>query len=256
MKANLLLKNVLNPITVIRRTMLALVMVLTTSLAFSQTTLWDIIADSPDHNTLEAALIAAQLDGTLRSHSVTLTVFAPTDDAFAALPEGTVEALLADPFGALTDILKYHVVDGKALSTDLSDGQMITTLNGDSVAVKILDGSVYIDKALVTGPDLLAANGVVHVIDAVLLPVNTVWDIIMASPAHNTLEAAVKAAGLDGALSGDGPFTVFAPTDDAFAALPEGTIEALLADIPLLTRSSPITWWVPKHCLLTYQMVR
>ena len=65
--------------------MLALVMVLTTSLAFSQTTLWDIIADSPDHTTLEAALIAAQLDGTLRSHSVTFTVFAPTDDAFDAL---------------------------------------------------------------------------------------------------------------------------------------------------------------------------
>ena len=230
MKANLLLKNVQNPITEIRRTMLALVMVLITSMAFSQTTLWDIIANSPDHNTLEAAVIAAELDGTLRSHSVTLTVFAPTDDAFAALPEGTVEALLEDPTGALTDILLYHVVDGKALSTDLSDGQMITTLNGDSVTVKIMDGSVYIDDAMVTGPDLEAANGVLHVVDAVLIPENTVWDIIVASPSHSTLEAAVKAAELDGALSGEGPFTVFAPTDDAFAALPEGTVEALLAD--------------------------
>ena len=229
MKANLLLKNVLNPITVIRRTILALVMVLTSAMVFSQTTVVDIIVDSPNHNTLEAAVIAAELADDL-SGDGPFTVFAPTDDAFAALPEGTVEALLEDPTGALAQILLYHVVGAKALSTDLSDGQMITTLNGDSVTVKIMDGSVYIDDAMVTVADLEADNGVVHVIDAVILPMYTVLDIIVASPAHNTLEAAVIAAELDGALAGEGPFTVFAPTDDAFAALPEGTVEALLED--------------------------
>ncbi len=117
------------------------------------------------------------------------------------LPEGTVDALLEDPTGALAQILLYHVVGAKALSTDLSDGQMITTLNGDSVTVKIMDGKVYIDNAMVTLADLEADNGVVHVIDAVLLPAYTVLDIIVASPDHNTLEAAVFAAGLaDGAL--------------------------------------------------------
>ncbi len=184
-------------------------------------TVLDIIVASPDHNTLEAAVFAAELDGAL-SGDGPFTVFAPTDDAFAALPEGTVDALLEDPTGALAQILLYHVVGAKALSTDLSDGQMITTLNGDSVTVKIMDGKVYIDNAMVTLADLEADNGVVHVIDAVLLPAYTVLDIIVASPDHNTLEAAVFAAGLDGALSGDGPFTVFAPTDDAFAALARG----------------------------------
>ncbi len=122
---------------------------------------------SPDHNTLEAAVIAAELDDDLSGEGP-FTVFAPTDDAFAALPEGTVDALLEDPTGALAQILLYHVVGAKALSTDLSDGQMITTLNGDSVTVKIMDGNVYIDNAMVTVADLEADNGVVHVIDAVI----------------------------------------------------------------------------------------
>ena len=87
-------------------------------------TVVDIIVNSPDHNTLETAVIAADLAGTL-SGDGPFTVFAPTDDAFAALPTGTVEALLEDPSGQLTDILLYHAVAGTALSTDLSDGQMI-----------------------------------------------------------------------------------------------------------------------------------
>ncbi len=135
-------------------------------------TVLDIIVASPDHNTLEAAVIAAELDGALAGEGP-FTVFAPTDDAFAALPEGTVEALLEDPTGALAQILLYHVVGAKALSTDLSDGQMITTLEGTDVTVKIMDGKVYINEAMVTVADLEADNGVVHVIDAVLLPATT-----------------------------------------------------------------------------------
>ncbi len=190
----------------------------------------DIIVNSANHNTLEAAVKAAGLVGTL-SGDGPFTVFAPTDDAFAALPAGTIDALLADPSGALTDILLYHVIGAKVMSTDLSDGQMTETLLGKDVKVTINNDGVFINDAKVTVADIQADNGVVHVINAVLTPPsNTVADIIVNSENHNTLEAAVKAAGLVGTLSGDGPFTVFAPTDDAFAALPAGTIDALLAD--------------------------
>jgi hypothetical protein len=101
------------------------------------------------------------------------TVFAPTDAAFAALPEGTLETLLADPSGMLTDILLYHVVGGKAMSSDLSDGQMITTVLGKDIKVMLTDSGVYINNAKVIVADIEAENGVVHVIDAVLIPTTT-----------------------------------------------------------------------------------
>ena len=197
-------------------------------------TVVDIIVNSEVHNTLEAAVLAAGLEGVLAGEGP-FTVFAPTDAAFAALPAGTVEALLAD-IPTLTAILTYHVVGAAAFSGDLSDGQVIATLNGADVTVS-LDGGVFINDAQVILADIAASNGVVHVIDAVLLPPApiTVLDIIVNSEVHNTLEVAVLAAGLDDELSGDGPFTVFAPTDAAFAALPAGTIEALLADAGALT---------------------
>ena len=199
-------------------------------MAFSQNTVVDVIVNSPDHNTLEAAVIAADLAGTL-SGDGPFTVFAPTDAAFAALPDGTVEALLDDPMGALTQILLYHVVGAEVLSSDLSDGMTATTINGKDVIVTINTDGVFINDAQVTVADIPADNGVVHVIDAVLLPpAVTVVDIVANSPDHNTLEASVIAADLAGTLSGDGPFTVFAPTDAAFDALPDGTVEALLDD--------------------------
>ena len=204
------------------------------SIAVNAQTVVDVIVASPEHNTLEAAVIAADLQGTL-SGPGPFTVFAPTDAAFAALPAGTVDALLAD-IPLLTDILTYHAVAASALSTSLSNGQMITTIQGQKVTVTINNGNVFINNAIVTLADIPATNGVVHVIDAVLLPpAGTVVDIIVDSPNHTTLEAAVIAAGLDGTLSGTGPFTIFAPTDAAFAALPAGTVQALLGDIPALT---------------------
>ena len=196
-------------------------------------TVVDVIVNSADHNTLEAAVIAAELDDDL-SGAGPFTVFAPTDAAFNMLPAGTVDALLLDPTGDLANILLYHVVSGTALSTDLSDGQMIATLLGPDVTVSIMGGTVMINGATVTVANVAATNGVVHVIDMVLLPPAaqpaTVVDIIVDSPVHTTLEAAVIAAELADDLSGAGPFTVFAPTDDAFAALPAGVVDALLLD--------------------------
>ncbi|MGE0021297.1 MAG: fasciclin domain-containing protein [Draconibacterium sp.] len=205
-------------------------------MAPNNTTVVDIVVNSENHNTLEAAVVAAGLVETLKGEGP-FTVFAPTDAAFAALPAGTVEALLAD-IPALTDILTYHVIGTKALSSSLNNGQKILTVQGQAVTVTINNDGVFINNAKVTVADLEADNGVVHVIDAVLLPSAipaTVVDIVVNSENHNTLEAAVVAAGLVETLKGEGPFTVFAPTDAAFAALPAGTVEALLADIPALT---------------------
>lgn len=194
----------------------------------------DIVIDSDEHNTLEEAVIAADLAGTL-SEPGPFTLFAPTDAAFAALPAGTVAALL-DDIPALRDILLYHALSGEVKSSDLSDGMLATTINGKDVTVILNTNGVFINNARVTMADIQASNGVVHVIDAVLLPpTNTVVDVIANSPDHNSLEAAVLAADLAETLSGEGPFTLFAPTDAAFEALPAGTVDALMADIPALT---------------------
>jgi len=169
MKTNYSLKNVLNPVVASRGTIMAIMMALVSSLTFAQTTVVDVIVGSPDHTTLEAAVIAAELADDLSSEGP-FTVFAPTDAAFAALPKGTVEALLEDPTGDLASILLYHVVGASAKSTDLSDGQSIATLNGSKVTASISNGKVYINKAMVTTADIETDNGVIHVIDAVIIP--------------------------------------------------------------------------------------
>jgi uncharacterized surface protein with fasciclin (FAS1) repeats len=201
-------------------------------------TVVDIIVNSEDHTVLEAAVLAADLAGALSAEGP-FTVFAPTDAAFTALMEAlevSAEELLA--FEGLTDVLLYHVVGAQALAADLSDGQEITTLLDQDVTITINGMGVFVNQAMVTVADIVADNGVVHVIDAVLLPEldenlpETVVDIIVASEVHTLLEAAVVAAGLVDALSGEGPFTVFAPTDDAIVALTEAlsiTAEELLA---------------------------
>jgi len=208
-------------------------------------TVADIIAESTDHTVLAAVLDSADLDVVLAGEGP-FTVFAPTDAAFDAVPPMVLLDLLTDN-AALTNVLTYHVAGDSLMSTDLSDGQNIETLFGADVTITIVDGNVMVNNAMVTVADIVGANGVVHVIDAVLLPPPptpaTVVDIIVNSPAHNVLEAAVVAAGLVDALSGEGPFTVFAPTDDAFAALPEGLIDDLLAD-PTGTLTDILTYHV------------
>ncbi len=133
-------------------------------------TVVDIAIGSPDHSTLVTAVTEAGLVETL-SGTGPFTVFAPTNAAFEALPDGTVENLLKpESKDQLTGILTYHVVSGAVLSGDLQDGQKITTLNGAELTVTIEGGNVMINGAKVTAADLEGTNGVVHVIDTVLLP--------------------------------------------------------------------------------------
>ncbi len=130
----------------------------------------DTAVEAGSFTTLVSAVQAAGLEETLRGEGP-YTVFAPTDDAFAAVPQETLDALLADPQGALTDVLTYHVVPGKVMSTDLSDGMMVETANGASLEITVNDdGTVMVGDATVVTADIETANGVIHVIDTVLVP--------------------------------------------------------------------------------------
>ncbi len=274
-------------------------------------------------STLVTAVTAADLVDTLNS-DWPFTVFAPINSAFGALPAGTVESLLeAENKWMLTEILTYHVVSWELMAKDLSDGMVLETLSGDKLKVTISDGMVFINNAMVTMADVDSSNGVVHVIDTVLMAWKSaetltkmafetrmildaqfemrvdkvlakydtileniskaqaiklekklfaaidrmimkdttgenlknmlmllkyeiqaagsmdmltarvnggILDIAMSSDDHTTLVAAVKAAGLVDALSAEGPFTVFAPLNSAFAELPEWTVEDLLKE--------------------------
>lgn len=180
-------------------------------------------------NTLAAALKAAGLVDTLKGPGP-FTVFAPTDEAFAKLPQGTLETLLKpENKGKLAAILTYHVVPGAVKAADVVKLSGATTVNGQRVDIKVAGGGVMVDSAKVTQTDIIASNGVIHIIDSVILPADkTIVETAVAAGNFTTLATALKATGLDRALSGTGPFTVFAPTDEAFAKLPEETLAGLL----------------------------
>ena len=197
------------------------------------------IASGDDRlQTLVTALDAAGLVGTFAAEG-SYTVFAPTDDAFAALPEGTLDALLADT-DALADVLRYHVAPQALDAEAVSMASSIDTLGGGSLVVEVDGDSVTVGGASIAQADILASNGIVHVIDSVLIPPvdvepptsNTIVDVAAEAGTFTTLLAAAEAAGLVETLSGDEPLTVFAPTDDAFAAFLQTagmTTEELLA---------------------------
>lgn len=127
----------------------------------------DIAVEAGSFTTLVTALQAAGLVDTLKGEGP-FTVFAPTDAAFAALPAGTVEGLLAD-IPALTKVLTYHVVPGKVMSTDLSEGLTAATVEGSDVTITLMGGA-KVNGAAISTADIAASNGVIHVIDAVILP--------------------------------------------------------------------------------------
>jgi transforming growth factor-beta-induced protein len=204
-------------------------------------TIVDVAVADGRFTTLAAALQAAGLVETLQGEGP-FTVFAPTDDAFAKLPAGTVEELLKpENIDQLAAILTYHVVPGKVMAADVAGLSEAATVQGENIAIKTDMGKVMINEAEVVLADVAASNGVIHVIDSVLLPPSTqaaaesdemaeldIVDTAVANGSFTTLAAALEAAGLIETLKGEGPFTVFAPTDEAFAKLPAGTVENLL----------------------------
>jgi transforming growth factor-beta-induced protein len=177
-------------------------------------------------STLVTAVQAAGLENVLRGDGP-FTIFAPTNQAFQNLPSGVLDGLLADT-DALTSVLLYHVVEGRILASDLTDGQIVTSVDGRPFRVTLGSGAQVNGVGIVT-TDVEATNGIIHVIDAVLLPVEDNVDTAVGA-GFETLVAAVQAADLEGVLRSEGPFTIFAPTEEAFAALPAGAIEGLLAD--------------------------
>lgn len=222
-------------------------------------------AAAGNFNTLLAAAQAANLVDALKSEGP-LTVFAPTDEAFAALPAGTVEALLQD-IDALTAILTYHVTVGEVTAEEVVKQTTIPTLNGADLTITVTGNSVKIDNANIIVTDIRASNGIIHVIDAVVIPNasqassremaikaagNYFGGGLIAYLIQNgklqwltkyidlytvtrlsglkTLAVAIDAAGLRNTVRSGGPFTVFGPTDAAFGALPAGTLEALVQD--------------------------
>ena len=243
-----------------------------TTEAMTSTSVVDLAVANGGFTTLVAAIEAAGLAETLEGEGP-FTVLAPTnaafDEAFEALGI-TAEELLADT-ETLTEILTYHVLPQEANSQLVAtlDGEMVPTVNGQSVTIAVADGVITVDDAEVVSPDLEADNGIIHVVNGVLLPADvadalgvamddemmeetttttttteapaepgTIVDVAVESGEFPTLVAALQATGLDEVLAGDGPFTVFAPTEDAFAAALDAlgiTAEDLLADTETLT---------------------
>jgi transforming growth factor-beta-induced protein len=186
----------------------------------------DTAAAAGGFTTLAAAIEAAGLTSTLKRGNY--TVFAPTDEAFAKLPAGTVEDLLKpENKQKLVGILTYHVVAGRYSSQVLARHADIRTLQGTRAMLKPVEDGLRINGASVTAADIAATNGVIHVIDTVLLPPSNIVDTAVAAGSFTTLAAALQAAGLADTLK-RGNYTVFAPTDEAFAKLPAGTVEDLL----------------------------
>jgi transforming growth factor-beta-induced protein len=209
--------------------LMGLVLLVSVPVYAQEQSIVDIAAGSEDFSILVAALQQANLVEALQGEGP-FTVFAPTNEAFTKLLgelQITADDLLNHP--QLADVLLYHVVSGKILSTDLQDGAMPETLGGQTVKVDLKDGAKINESKVVTA-DIEATNGVIHVIDTVLVPETftltpaaelpaTVVDIALSSPDFSILVAAVQQAGLVEALQGEGPFTVFAPTNAAFEKL-------------------------------------
>lgn len=180
-------------------------------------------------NTLVAAVKAAGLVETLKGTGP-FTVFAPTDAAFKKLPAGTVESLLKpENKHKLVAILTYHVVSGNLPASQVVKQSGAFTVNGQRLAFKATSDQVSVDQANVVKTDIGCENGVIHVIDSVMLPTEkNIVEVASGAGTFKTLLAAATAAGLAETLSVKGPFTVFAPTDEAFGKLPAGTVESLL----------------------------
>lgn len=214
-----------------KRTMsilMVLVLLMSSMSAFAaEGDLVDVASGIDDFSILVAALQEAELVEALQGEGP-FTVFAPTNAAFADLLSNlniTADQLLAHP--QLSEVLLYHVVSGKVMSTDLTNGMMAATLQGESLAIDLSNG-VKINESMVTSADVEASNGIIHVIDQVLVPDSFVLaaeeelDIVgiaLGNEDFSMLVSLLQKADLVSALQGEGPFTVFAPTNQAFEDL-------------------------------------
>lgn len=202
-------------------TMLVAIALASTSCAVTKKDIVGVASDNA--KTLAAAVTAAGMVETLKGKGP-FTVFAPTDNAFAAIQSDVDNLLKPENKAQLGKVLMCHVFDGKIMANDLKDGQELTSVDGNTVKVTVMDdGKIMVGDAHITVSDVIASNGIVHLIDKVLLPpVSMIMpkDIVdIAAESAKTLAAAVTAAGLVETLKGTGPFTVFAPTDAAFAEI-------------------------------------
>lgn len=180
--------------------------------------------------TLAKLLGSAGLVDTLKGTGP-FTVFAPTDAAFAKLDKATLDSLAMDP-ARLKAVLTYHVVSGKVLAADVKSGP-VQTIEGTPLTVSVGGTSVMVDSAKIIKTDVLASNGVIHVLDTVLMPAFAQKDIVdtaVSAGGFTTLAKLLTAARLVDTLKGAGPFTVFAPTDEAFAKIDKATLDALATD--------------------------
>ena len=197
----------------------------------------DVAVANGSFTTLIAALEATGLDTTLSDMDSKFTVFAPTDDAFALLGQDVIDALLADT-DTLSDILTYHVIASEVSSSTAisSAGSLVEMVNGDSVGLSLDGDNLLVNTATVILVDVAADNGVIHVIDAVLTPpadkgtpTMNIVDTAVAAGDFGTLVTALQAAGLDATLADETQsFTVFAPTDAAFAMIDPATLNLLI----------------------------
>mgnify|MGYP000468773800 FL=1 len=210
----------------------------------TKTTIVDAATSNGNFTTLLAALKATGLDSTLSDTQSTYTVFAPTDEAFALLGQNTIDALLADT-ETLSDILTYHVISGEVNSATAIGlaGTTVDMVNGDVIGLSLDGDELLVNTATVTATDIQTDNGIIHVIDAVLLPpeksmepTGNIVETAIANGKFTTLVAALQATNLDTVLADESSsFTVFAPTDEAFALIGEETMNTLLNNTDVLT---------------------
>jgi len=210
--------------------MLLLCLALVVSPCLSKDVVDTLVGDSKAA-TLVSLVTKAGLVDTLKGAGP-FTVFAPTDAAFSKVDAATLNSLLADPTGALADLLKYHVISGKVMSSDISNEMVAGTVAGDNVRLNIYSHNhiVTINGQKISTADVQCDNGVIHFIDGVIMPATkNIVQVISEDPELSTLLSVVTAAGIADEFRVD-PLTVFAPTNAAFAAVDKDDLAKLTGD--------------------------
>ncbi|KAL4227844.1 hypothetical protein ACF0H5_013282 [Mactra antiquata] len=200
---------------------------------FAATTV-ELLAGDPKYSTLVSLVTKAGLVDAINGG--TFTIFAPNNNAFAAIPSADLTALGND-INALTNVLKYHVVQGTVASAAAKNELQLTTLNGQKLRFNVYDhnNAVTVQGCQIVGFDQTASNGIIHELFRVMMPpTGDIVDVVAKSPELSTVLSLVQTAGIASVLRGDA-LTLFAPTNDAFARLPSSTVDRLTKDTALLT---------------------